>query len=109
MGSKFEFERECDNLARITVVGVGGAGGNAINRMIQEGLLGVEFIAINTDAQALQLSKASHRIQVGGKLTKGLGSGGNPEMGRRALEEDEGLVVDALKASDMVFVTAGMG
>jgi cell division protein FtsZ len=105
----FELERECENLARITVAGVGGAGGNAINRMIAEGLTGVEFLAINTDAQALRLSKAQQRIQVGAKLTKGLGSGGNPEVGREALEEDEALVIDALKGSDMVFVTAGMG
>jgi cell division protein FtsZ len=107
--TKFAFERESENLAHITVAGVGGAGGNAINRMIEEGLAGVEFLAINTDAQALKFSRAVHRIQVGAKLTKGLGSGGNPEVGRRALEEDEGLVVDALKNSDMVFVTAGMG
>jgi len=106
---KFEFERESDNLARITVVGVGGAGGNAINRMISEGLTGVEFVAVNTDAQALKFSKAVHRIQIGTKLTKGLGSGGNPEIGRRALEEDESIIIDALKSSDMVFVTAGMG
>src|SRR5262245_970792 len=105
----FELERECENLARITVAGVGGAGGNAINRMIAEGLTGVEFLAINTDAQALRLSKAQQRIQVGAKLTKGLGSGGNPEVGREAMEEDEALVIDALKGSDMVFVTAGMG
>jgi cell division protein FtsZ len=105
----FEFERESENLARITVAGVGGAGGNAINRMITEGLSGVEFIAVNTDAQALKLSKAQQRIQVGAKLTKGLGSGGNPETGRQAVEEDEGLVIDSLKGSDMVFVTAGMG
>jgi cell division protein FtsZ len=77
--------------------------------MIQEGLAGVEFLAINTDAQALKFSKSVQRIQVGATLTKGLGSGGNPEIGRRALEEDEGLVVDSLKNSDMVFVTAGMG
>jgi len=109
MGSRFEFERESENLAKITVAGVGGAGGNAINRMIEEGLSGVEFLAVNTDAQALKLSRASHRIQVGSKLTKGLGSGGNPEVGRRAIEEDEALVIDALKNSDMVFVTAGMG
>jgi cell division protein FtsZ len=107
--TRFEFERESDNLARITVAGVGGAGGNAINRMIQEGLAGVEFLAINTDAQALKFSKSVQRIQVGAKLTKGLGSGGNPEIGKRALEEDEGLVIDSLKNSDMVFVTAGMG
>jgi len=107
--SRFEFERESDNLARITVAGVGGAGGNAINRMIIEGLSGVEFVAVNTDAQALKFSKAVQRIQIGTKLTKGLGSGGNPEIGRRALEEDESLVIDALKDSDMVFVTAGMG
>ena len=109
MGSRFEFERESENLAKITVAGVGGAGGNAINRMIEEGLSGVEFLAVNTDAQALKLSRASHRIQVGSKLTKGLGSGGNPEVGRRAIEEDEALVIDAVKNSDMVFVTAGMG
>ena len=105
----FELERECENLARITVAGVGGAGGNAINRMIADGLTGVEFIAVNTDSQALRLSKAQQRIQVGAKLTKGLGSGGNPEVGREAVEEDEALVIDALKGSDMVFVTAGMG
>ena len=105
----FEFERECENLARITVIGVGGAGGNAINRMIAHGLGGVEFLAINTDAQALKLSRATQRLQVGSKLTKGLGSGGNPDVGRQAVEEDEGLIVDALKGSDMVFVTAGMG
>jgi cell division protein FtsZ len=107
--TRFEFERESDNLARITVAGVGGAGGNAINRMILEGLSGVEFVAVNTDAQALKFSKAIQRIQIGTKLTKGLGSGGNPEIGRRALEEDESLIIDALKDSDMVFVTAGMG
>ena len=105
----FEFERECENLARISVAGVGGAGGNAINRMISEGLTGVDFLAINTDAQALKLSKARQRIQVGSKLTKGLGSGGNPEVGRQAVEEDEALIIDALQGSDMVFVTAGMG
>ena len=105
----FEFERECENLARITVIGVGGAGGNAINRMIAHGLGGVEFLAVNTDAQALKLSRATQRLQVGSKLTKGLGSGGNPDVGRQAVEEDEGLIVDALKGSDMVFVTAGMG
>ena len=105
----FEFERECENLARITVIGVGGAGGNAINRMIAQGLGGVEFLAINTDAQALKLSRATQRLQVGSKLTKGLGSGGNPDVGRQAVEEDEGLIVDALKGADMVFVTAGMG
>jgi cell division protein FtsZ len=105
----FEFERECESLARISVAGVGGAGGNAINRMISEGLAGVDFLAINTDAQALKLSKARQRIQVGSKLTKGLGSGGNPEVGRQALEEDEALIIDALQGSDMVFVTAGMG
>jgi len=105
----FEFERECENLARITVIGVGGAGGNAINRMIAHGLSGVEFLAINTDAQALKLSRATQRIQVGSKLTKGLGSGGIPDVGRQAVEEDEALIIDSLKGSDMVFVTAGMG
>ena len=105
---RFEFE-EFDELASLKVVGVGGAGGNAVNRMISAGLQGVEFIAVNTDAQVLELSCAHKKIQVGARMTKGLGSGGNPEVGRKAIEEDGDLMRDILEGSDMVFVTAGMG
>jgi cell division protein FtsZ len=105
----FEFETDSNELARLKVVGVGGAGGNAINRMIEAGLTGVEFIACNTDAQVLDKSRAHERVQIGARLTKGLGSGGNPEIGRKAIEEDADLVVECLQESDMVFVTGGMG
>ncbi len=105
---RFEFE-EFDELASLKVVGVGGAGGNAVNRMISSGLQGVEFIAVNTDAQVLELSCAHKKIQVGSRMTKGLGSGGNPEVGRKAIEEDGDLMRDILEGADMVFVTAGMG
>ncbi len=105
---RFEFD-EFDELASLKVVGVGGAGGNAINRMISSGLEGVEFIAVNTDAQVLELSRAHKKIQVGTRLTKGLGSGGNPEIGLRAIEEDGDLVDELLDGADMVFVTSGMG
>jgi cell division protein FtsZ len=105
---RFEFD-EFDELARLKVVGVGGAGGNAVNRMISAGLQGVEFIAVNTDAQVLELSMAHKKIQIGGRLTKGLGSGGDPEIGRRAIEEDGDLVKEVLEGTDMIFVTAGMG
>ncbi|MBR4908482.1 MAG: cell division protein FtsZ [Acidaminococcaceae bacterium] len=97
------------NLAKIKVVGVGGGGNNAVNRMITSGLQGVEFIAINCDAQALLLSKAQNRIQIGEKLTKGLGAGANPEIGQKAAEESRDLLIDQLRGADMVFVTAGMG
>jgi cell division protein FtsZ len=100
---------EADGLATIKVVGVGGGGSNAVNRMIAEGLNGVEFVAINTDAQALQLSQATRRIQIGGKLTKGLGAGGRAEMGERAAEESREDLEQAIQGADMVFVTAGMG
>ncbi len=96
-------------LASIKVVGVGGAGNNAVNRMVDYGLRGVEFIAVNTDRQALYLSKASTRIQIGEKVTRGLGAGANPEMGIRAAEESREDIAAALKGSDMVFITAGMG
>ena len=98
-----------ENQARMRVVGVGGAGGNAVNRMIRSGLQGVEFIAVNTDAQVLELSHAPKRIQIGQNVTKGLGAGANPEVGRRSVEEDRELVSELLANSDMVFVTAGMG
>ncbi len=98
-----------DNFARIKVVGVGGGGQNAVNRMIEEGIEGVEFIAVNTDAQALMLSSAPQRIRIGEKLTKGLGSGGDPEIGRKAAEESREELLEVVAGADMVFVTAGMG
>jgi cell division protein FtsZ len=105
----FELDMGAQEYARMKVVGVGGAGGNAINRMIDTALSGVEFISINTDAQALDNSRASQKIQIGAKLTKGLGAGSIPEVGRRAIEEDRELVAEALNGADMVFITAGMG
>jgi cell division protein FtsZ len=98
-----------DSVARIKVVGVGGGGSNAVNRMIEEGLGGVEFISINTDAQALLLSNAPRRIRIGDKLTRGLGAGGNPDKGQKAAEESQEELYEALRGSDMVFITAGMG
>jgi len=98
-----------DSVARIKVVGVGGGGSNAVNRMIEEGLGGVEFIAINTDAQALLLSNAPRRIRIGDKLTRGLGAGGNPDKGQKAAEESQEELYESLRGSDMVFITAGMG
>jgi cell division protein FtsZ len=98
-----------ENFAKIKVVGVGGGGQNAVNRMIEEGIQGVEFIAVNTDAQALMLSNAPVRLRVGDKLTKGLGSGGNPEIGQRAAEESREEIKESLAGADMIFVTAGMG
>jgi cell division protein FtsZ len=98
-----------ENQATIKVIGVGGAGSNAVNRMIREGLVGVRFIAMNTDAQALGLSQAPRKIQLGEGLTRGLGAGGNPEVGRAAAKESEGLILDELHGADMVFITAGMG
>ena len=95
--------------ARIKVVGVGGGGGNAIGRMIASGLQGIEFIAINTDLQALRSNRAPLKIQIGGKLTKGLGAGANPEIGRQAAVEDTEKICDALEGSDMVFITTGLG
>ena len=105
----FELEIESQATARLKVVGVGGAGGNAVNRMIGAGLRGVEFISINTDIQALNQSLAPGRLQVGVATTRGLGSGGDPSQGRRSAEEDEQLIADSLTGADMVFVTAGMG
>jgi cell division protein FtsZ len=98
-----------ENFAQIKVVGVGGGGGNAINRMINEGLGGVEFIAINTDNQALMLAKAKMRVRIGDKLTRGLGAGGNPEIGRKAAEESSDELYEVLRGADMVFIASGMG
>jgi cell division protein FtsZ len=98
-----------DNFATIKVVGIGGGGGNAVNRMIEEGLGGVEFIAINTDAQSLLLSKAKTRVRIGEKLTRGLGAGGNPDVGRKAAEESADELYEVLRGADMVFITSGMG
>ncbi|KAA9025956.1 cell division protein FtsZ [Niallia endozanthoxylica] len=104
-----EFESNVEALATIKVIGVGGGGNNAVNRMIEHGVQGVEFIAVNTDAQALNLSKAEVKMQIGGKLTRGLGAGANPEVGKKAAEESKEQIEEALKGADMVFVTAGMG
>jgi cell division protein FtsZ len=98
-----------ETFARIKVIGVGGGGQNAVNRMIEEGIQGVEFIATNTDAQALTLSRAPTRVRLGDKLTRGLGAGGDPEVGRKAAEESADELYNVLKGADMVFVTAGMG
>ena len=98
-----------ESFARIKVVGIGGGGCNAVNRMIDEGLTGIEFIAVNTDAQALQFSKAKVRVRIGEKSTRGLGAGGDPRIGRAAAEESAEELYEVLKGSDMVFVTAGLG
>ncbi len=98
-----------ESFARIKVVGVGGGGCNAVNRMIDEGLSGIEFIAVNTDAQALQFSKAKVRVRIGDKSTRGLGAGGDPKIGRLAAEESAEELYEVLKGSDMIFVTAGLG
>ena len=100
---------QSESFARIKVVGVGGGGCNAVNRMIDEGLQGIEFITINTDAQALLLSQAVTRVRIGDKITRGLGAGGDPEVGRKAAEESADELYEVLKGSDMVFVTAGLG
>jgi cell division protein FtsZ len=104
-----EFDIDMDSFARIKVIGVGGGGNNAVNRMIAAGLRGVEFIAVNTDKQALFLSQANTKIQIGDKLTKGLGAGANPEIGEKAANESRDEIAMAIKDADMVFVTAGMG
>ena len=98
-----------DGAATIKVIGVGGAGNNAVNRMIDAGIKGVDFIAVNTDRQALLLSKAASKIQIGEKITRGLGAGANPDIGAQAAEESKAEITEALRGADMVFVTAGMG
>ncbi|KGR92157.1 cell division protein FtsZ [Ureibacillus massiliensis 4400831 = CIP 108448 = CCUG 49529] len=104
-----EFDTSIDQLANIKVIGVGGGGNNAVNRMIEHGVQGVDFIAVNTDAQALNLSKAQYKLQIGNKLTRGLGAGANPEVGKKAAEESREQIEEVLRGADMVFVTAGMG
>lgn len=104
-----DLELESASFANIRVIGVGGGGSNAINRMIEAELKGVQFIAVNTDAQALTLSKAPRKIQIGEKLTKGLGAGSIPEVGQKAAEESRDIIREALAGADMVFITAGMG
>lgn len=105
----FDFDNGSMNVAQIKVIGVGGGGNNAVNRMIDAGLGGVEFVSINTDKQALLSSQANQKIQIGEKLTKGLGAGANPDMGSKAAEESYDEIAQAISGSDMVFVTAGMG
>src|SRR5437016_1811232 len=105
----FEFEESATQAARMKVVGVGGGGGNAVNRMIDEHLEGVEFISVNTDAQALISSKSDLKIQIGKKLTRGLGAGARPEIGRQAIDENRDEVGRALMNADLVFITCGMG
>jgi cell division protein FtsZ len=109
MNNIFNPPNQIESFANIKVVGVGGGGCNAIDRMIDEGLQGVDFIAVNTDAQALMSSKSPTRVRIGEKLTRGLGSGGNPETGKKAAEESAEELYEVLHGSDMVFVTAGMG
>ena len=98
-----------EGTARIVVVGIGGGGSNAVNRMIQAGVRGVEFVAINTDAQALARCEAPNRIRIGEKLTRGLGAGGNPTIGEKAAEESADLISELVRDADMVFIAAGMG
>ena len=100
---------EMDQLAKIKVIGLGGGGGNAVNRMIESGVKGVEFIAANTDQQALNQSKADIKIQMGANLTDGLGAGANPAIGKEAAIESKKEIEDALTDADMIFITCGMG
>ncbi|MGI6152894.1 MAG: cell division protein FtsZ [Christensenellaceae bacterium] len=104
-----EFDNNTENFAKIRVMGVGGAGNNAVNRMIEFGVKGAELVAVNTDKQALYLSKANQKIQIGEKLTKGLGSGADPEIGRKAAEESHDEIEQAVKGADLVFVSCGLG
>ena len=105
----FVLDEEMQNVTNIKVIGVGGGGGNAVNRMVEAGLNGVEFVAMNTDQQALVNSKATQKVQLGAKLTKGRGAGADPEIGQRAAEESKDEITNALKGAQMVFITAGMG
>src|SRR5699024_8403390 len=104
-----EFDTNSDRLATIKVIGVGGGGNNAVNRMIDHGIEGVDFNAVNTDSQALNLSKAEVKLQIGEKLTRGLGDGANPEVGKKAAEESKEQIEEVLRGADIIFVTAGKG
>src|SRR5256884_4934291 len=106
---RISFNEEPRNDAKIKVIGVGGGGGNAVNRMIDAGIEGIEFVVANTDLQALKRSRASVKIQLGGRLTKGLGAGADPEVGRQAALEDTDKIIEVLEGADMVFVTTGLG
>src|SRR6202166_3774824 len=108
-GIRLSFSEENLQGAKIKVIGGGGGGCNAVNRMIRAKVEGVEFIAANTDLQALKLSQAPVELQLGAKLTKGLGAGANPEVGRKAALEDTEKIIEALEGSDMIFITAGLG
>src|SRR5213594_2262502 len=109
-GDKLAVTYDEDQLtAKIKVIGVGGGGGNAVNRMIQAGIKGIEFLVANTDVQAMRTSLASSKIQIGAKLTKGLGAGANPEVGKQAALEDTDRILEALSGADMIFITTGMG
>ena len=105
----FEFEQGLDNVVNIKVIGVGGGGNNVVNRMVRSGVKSVEFIAVNTDKQALTSSSAGYKIQIGEKLTHGQGAGSNPDVGRKSAEESRNQISKALEDTDMVFITAGMG
>ncbi|MDR1629573.1 MAG: cell division protein FtsZ [Oscillospiraceae bacterium] len=105
----FEISNEFEEVTQIKVIGVGGGGGNAVNRMVEAGIQGVEFIAVNTDKHVLLFSKATHKIQIGDKVTTGQGAGAKPEIGKKAAEESEDSIFEALNGTDMVFITAGMG
>ncbi len=105
----FDFDVDVDQFAKIKVIGVGGGGNNAVNRMIDSGLRGIDFIAMNTDRQALYSSRAEIKLQIGEKLTKGLGAGANPEIGSKAAEENRNEILESIKGADMIFITAGMG
>jgi cell division protein FtsZ len=108
-GIRISFNDEARNDAKIKVIGVGGGGGNAVNRMIDAGMKDIEFVVANTDLQALRMSRAPQKIQLGTKLTSGLGAGANPEVGRKAALEDSEKIIEALEGADMIFVTAGLG
>ncbi len=105
----FDFDVDVDQFAKIKVIGVGGGGNNAVNRMIEHGVRGIDFIALNTDRQALYSSKAEIKLQLGEKLTRGLGAGANPDIGAKAAEENRNDIMEAIKGADMIFITAGMG
>lgn len=109
MANMFELVDSCQNSAIIKVIGVGGGGGNAVEHMVKANIDGVEFICANTDAQALESSTAKTTIQIGQNITRGLGAGANPEVGRQAAHEDRERIMEVLQGSDMVFITAGMG